>query len=73
MMTNPHVSRTTIATFINPSPDCMIKPAKCLTSETNPALYPSISFKEFITSSNAYGPYTARVFQNASKKSVVDG
>ncbi|KAK6141629.1 hypothetical protein DH2020_024632 [Rehmannia glutinosa] len=63
VVTNKEKSRTTIATFINPCPDCIIEPAKVTVNEANPPLYPSLSFKEFVNVSKPFGPYTD-VIQN---------
>ncbi|XP_073049059.1 hyoscyamine 6-dioxygenase-like [Primulina eburnea] len=58
VVTNPNSARTTIATFINPLPHCIIEPAKCLVNESNPPLYNSMSFQEFVDASKAFGPHT---------------
>ncbi|KAH6828257.1 hypothetical protein C2S53_015875 [Perilla frutescens var. hirtella] len=58
VVTNPKEGRTSIATFINPMPDCIIEPAKLLVNEANPPLYPSLSFKEFVNVSKPFGPFT---------------
>ncbi|CAI9781259.1 unnamed protein product [Fraxinus pennsylvanica] len=58
VMTNSEEDRLTIATFINPSPNCTVEPAKALINESNPPLYDSFMFKDFVVSSNAFGPYT---------------
>ncbi|KAK6141634.1 hypothetical protein DH2020_024607 [Rehmannia glutinosa] len=63
VVTNKEKSRATIATFINPCPDCIIEPAKVIVNEANPPLYPSLSFKEFVNVSKPFGPFTD-VIQN---------
>ncbi|KAH6813675.1 hypothetical protein C2S51_022693 [Perilla frutescens var. frutescens] len=61
VVTNSEKGRTSIATFINPMPDCIIEPAKVLVNEANPPLYPSLPFKEFVNVSKAFGPFTDAV------------
>ncbi|KAK6164468.1 hypothetical protein DH2020_001332 [Rehmannia glutinosa] len=63
VVTNKEEARTTIATFINPCPDCIIEPSKVIVNEANPPLYPPLSFKEFVNVSKPFGPYTD-VIQN---------
>lgn len=58
VMTNSEEDRLTIATFINPSPNCIVEPAKALINESNPPLYDSFMHKDFVVSSKAFGPYT---------------
>ncbi|PIN04040.1 Iron/ascorbate family oxidoreductase [Handroanthus impetiginosus] len=58
VVTNQEVARTTIATFINPVPDCIIQPAEVLLTNSNPALYPPLSFREFVNANKAFGPHT---------------
>ncbi|KAL2510813.1 2-oxoglutarate (2OG) and Fe(II)-dependent oxygenase superfamily protein [Abeliophyllum distichum] len=60
-VTNSEEDRLSIATFINPSPNCIIEPAKVLINESNPPLYDSFLFKDFIGSSKAFGPFTELV------------
>ncbi|XP_057798091.1 hyoscyamine 6-dioxygenase-like [Salvia miltiorrhiza] len=65
VVANPKQGRTTIATFINPRPDCIIEPAKLFVNEATPPLYPSLSFKEFVNVSKPFGPFTdALTLQN---------
>ncbi|KAG8389219.1 hypothetical protein BUALT_Bualt02G0206100 [Buddleja alternifolia] len=58
VVTNSEEARTAIATFINPSPDSIIEPAQTLVNQSNPPLYPPLSFKDFVIASKAFGPYT---------------
>ncbi|WJZ90644.1 hypothetical protein VitviT2T_009774 [Vitis vinifera] len=53
VMTNPREARTTSATFINPSPDCVIHPAEALVNSSNPPLYKAFKYVDF------FGTYTA--------------
>ncbi|KAL8055183.1 hypothetical protein ABFX02_04G040800 [Erythranthe guttata] len=58
VVTNQEAARTTIATFINPSPDCIIQPAKLLIDEDNPPIYQPLSFRDFVNVSKPFGPFT---------------
>ncbi|KAI3449760.1 hypothetical protein Pfo_006425 [Paulownia fortunei] len=58
VVTNKEEARTTIATFINPCPDCIIEPAKVFVNEVNPPLYPPQSFKDFVNVTKPFGPFT---------------
>ncbi|KAJ9696902.1 hypothetical protein PVL29_008901 [Vitis rotundifolia] len=53
VMTNPRQARTTAATFINPSPDCVIHPAEALVNSSNPPLYKAFKYVDF------FGFYTS--------------
>ncbi|KAA8543360.1 hypothetical protein F0562_021145 [Nyssa sinensis] len=57
-VTNPTEARTSIATFINPSSNCIIEPAQALVNALNPPLYEAFLYKEFVNSSKAFGPDT---------------
>ncbi|KAF8661117.1 hypothetical protein HU200_057223 [Digitaria exilis] len=46
-MTNSEQPRTSVATFIMPSGDCLIGPAEDFIDENNPPLYRSLTFAEF--------------------------
>ncbi|KAK3014702.1 hypothetical protein RJ639_009632 [Escallonia herrerae] len=54
-VTNSSEARATIATFINPSFDCIIEPAKALVNDMNPQLYKPFQYKDFVSTSNAFG------------------
>ncbi|XP_052169943.1 hyoscyamine 6-dioxygenase-like isoform X1 [Diospyros lotus] len=47
VMTNSKAARTTVVSFIVPSSDCLIEPAKSLVNEHNPALYRTFRFDDF--------------------------
>ncbi|GFP82898.1 hyoscyamine 6-dioxygenase [Phtheirospermum japonicum] len=64
VVTNKEEARTSITTFINPNPDCIIEPATLFVNEANPPLYPPLSFKEFVNVSKPFGPFTD-VVQNS--------
>ncbi|PIN23103.1 Iron/ascorbate family oxidoreductase [Handroanthus impetiginosus] len=70
VVTNAKQARSTIATFINPSPDCIIQPAKVLVNEANPPLYPSLSFKDFVHASKPFGPSTDALQIGVPSKNV---
>ncbi|KAA8550760.1 hypothetical protein F0562_002444 [Nyssa sinensis] len=53
-VTNSSAARTSIVTFISPSRNCVIEPAKALVSSSNPPLFRAFQYKEFI------GTYTAK-------------
>jgi isopenicillin N synthase-like dioxygenase len=48
VVVSSNVARTTIASFIHPSLDVLIEPAKSLVSEANPPLYKCFTFEDFI-------------------------
>ncbi|GER24924.1 2-oxoglutarate (2OG) and Fe(II)-dependent oxygenase superfamily protein [Striga asiatica] len=58
VVTSKEGSRTSIASFINPSPDCIIEPAKVLVNESNPPLYQPTTFKDFVKAFKPFGPFT---------------
>ncbi|PWA52177.1 Non-heme dioxygenase N-terminal domain-containing protein [Artemisia annua] len=64
VVTSTHETRISIATFVNPSPDCIIEPAKVLVNELEPSRYTASQYKEYVKSSKAYGDYTVAI-QNA--------
>lgn len=47
VMTNLGVARTTVATFIMPTTDCLIGPAAEFLSDDNPPAYRTMTFGEF--------------------------
>lgn len=61
VVTNKEAARTTIATFINPNPDCIIEPAKVAINQDNPPKFKPLSFREFVNVSKPFGPYTNAV------------
>lgn len=50
---NQREARTTAATFINHSPDCVIEPAEALVNASNPPVYKAFKYRDF------FGTYTA--------------
>ncbi|WMV47356.1 hypothetical protein MTR67_040741 [Solanum verrucosum] len=64
-VTNSKEARTSIAIFVNPTPNSIVEPAKVLLNDSNPPLYKSILYKDFINSSKAFGVHTD-VIQNDS-------
>ncbi|XP_057507821.1 hyoscyamine 6-dioxygenase-like [Actinidia eriantha] len=46
-VTNTSVARTSLVTFISPSMECVIEPAKAIVSESSPPLFRSYQYKEF--------------------------
>ncbi|KAL3644961.1 hypothetical protein CASFOL_010141 [Castilleja foliolosa] len=65
VVTNKEEARTSITTFINPNPDCVIEPAKVCVNDVTPPLYQPLSFKDFVNVSKPFGPFTD-VVQNGS-------
>ncbi|KAK7303746.1 hypothetical protein RJT34_14660 [Clitoria ternatea] len=49
VMTSKEVARTTIGSFIHPSVNCQIEPAKALVDEWNPPLYMPFQYKDFLS------------------------
>ncbi|KAI7992919.1 Hyoscyamine 6-dioxygenase [Camellia lanceoleosa] len=47
-VTNSSIARTSIVTFISPSKECVIEPAKALVKSGNPQLFKGVQYKEFI-------------------------
>ncbi|KAI3514587.1 hypothetical protein L1887_13130 [Cichorium endivia] len=66
VVNNTHETRISIATFVNPSPDCIIEPAKVLVNELEPSQYTAKQYKEFVQCNKAFGDYTVAL-QNALK------
>ncbi|XP_055811808.1 hyoscyamine 6-dioxygenase-like isoform X1 [Solanum dulcamara] len=62
-VTNSKEARTSIAIFVNPTPNSIVEPAKVLLNESNPPLYESILYRDFINASKAFGIHTD-VIQN---------
>ncbi|KAF5937488.1 hypothetical protein HYC85_024994 [Camellia sinensis] len=46
-VTNSSIARTSIVTFISPSRECVIEPAKALVSVCSPPLFKAVRYKEF--------------------------
>ncbi|KAI7730135.1 hypothetical protein M8C21_001423 [Ambrosia artemisiifolia] len=61
VVTSKHETRRSIATFVNPSPNCIIEPAKILVNESEPALYKPTQYKDFVQYNNSFGDYTAAI------------
>ncbi|KAJ0761653.1 putative hyoscyamine (6S)-dioxygenase [Helianthus annuus] len=76
VVTSTHETRRSIATFVNPSPNCIIEPAKNLVNELEPtqykasqnlvnelepALYKPSQYKDYVLHSNAFGDDTAAI------------
>ncbi|KAI3773009.1 hypothetical protein L6452_04206 [Arctium lappa] len=59
-----HETRRSIATFVNPSPDSIIEPAKTLVNELEPIRYKASRYKEYVHRNKAFGDYTVAL-QNA--------
>ncbi|KAK3026177.1 hypothetical protein RJ639_040564 [Escallonia herrerae] len=66
-VTNSSEARATIATFINPSFDCVIEPAKALVNDLNPQLYKPFQYKDFVSTSNAFGHHSPTFLHCRSK------
>ncbi|CAN4093320.1 unnamed protein product [Withania somnifera] len=64
-VTNSREARTSIAVFVNPAPNCIVEPAKILLNESNPPLYQSIIYKDFINASKAFGIHTDAIQKEA--------
>ncbi|KAK4732052.1 hypothetical protein R3W88_025040 [Solanum pinnatisectum] len=62
-VTNSKEARTSIAIFVNPTPNSIVEPAKVLLNDSNLPLYKSILYKDFINASKAFGVHTD-VIQN---------
>ncbi|XP_076889476.1 hyoscyamine 6-dioxygenase-like [Bidens hawaiensis] len=58
VVNNTNETRLSIATFVNPSPDCIIGPAKHLMNELEPPLYTASVYKDYVHRFNAFGDYT---------------
>ncbi|KAL6611197.1 hypothetical protein ACP70R_039125 [Stipagrostis hirtigluma subsp. patula] len=48
VVTNSEVGRTSMATFIKPTADCLIGPAQELLNEDNPPCYQTLTFYDFM-------------------------
>jgi 2'-deoxymugineic-acid 2'-dioxygenase/mugineic-acid 3-dioxygenase len=48
VMTNSRLARTSVATFIMPTPDCLIGPGDEFISEENPPCYRTTMFRDFM-------------------------
>ncbi|KAM0893434.1 hypothetical protein ACQ4PT_025120 [Festuca glaucescens] len=48
VMLNARLARTSVATFIMPTPDCLISPAEEFVSEENPSSYRTTMFRDFM-------------------------
>lgn len=46
-VTNTSIARMSLCSFIGPSPESIIEPAKALVSESNPKLFKPISSKDY--------------------------
>ncbi|MCD9641387.1 hypothetical protein HAX54_027554 [Datura stramonium] len=55
---NARETRTSIAVFINPAPNCIVEPAKVLLNESNRPLYKSILYRDFVNAFKAFGIHT---------------
>ncbi|KAM3355938.1 hyoscyamine 6-dioxygenase [Capsicum galapagoense] len=64
-VTNSREARTSIALFVNPTPNCIVEPAKVLLNESNPPLYKFILYKDFINASKAFGIHTDAIQKEA--------
>uniref|UniRef100_A0A5B7BHZ9 Putative hyoscyamine 6-dioxygenase-like n=1 Tax=Davidia involucrata TaxID=16924 RepID=A0A5B7BHZ9_DAVIN len=60
-VTNSAEARTSIATFVTPSSNCIVEPAKGLVNALDPPLYKAFLYKEFVNSSKAFGPDTEAI------------
>lgn len=60
-MTNPNVARRSIATLINPSPNCIVEPAEVLVDDLNPSLYEPTLYKDFVLHSRGFGAFTKSI------------
>ena len=49
VVTNSNVARTTASLFFNPSSETLVEPAKALIDASNPALYKSLTYKDFLS------------------------
>ncbi|KAI3773003.1 hypothetical protein L6452_04199 [Arctium lappa] len=58
VVNSKHETRRSIATFVNPSLDCIIEPAKVLINELEPARYEASKYKDFIGRNKSFGDHT---------------
>lgn len=61
-VTNKERGRISIASFINPSPNCIVEPAKVLVDEMNPPLYKPALYKDFV--------YTPKVYDRPTEANI---
>ena len=57
VVTNSNLVRTTASFALNPFNETLIEPAKALVDASNPALYKSFSYKDFIIKYRAAASY----------------
>ncbi|XP_076889482.1 hyoscyamine 6-dioxygenase-like [Bidens hawaiensis] len=57
-------TRLSMATFLNPSPDCIIEPAKQLVNELEPPLYRATQYKDFVHHNKSFGDYTGAILKS---------
>ncbi|KAI3773008.1 hypothetical protein L6452_04205 [Arctium lappa] len=72
VVTKKHEARRTIATHVNPSPDCIVEPAKALVNELEPPRYKSFRYIDFVERNKVFGDYTkeyTNAFQNVARSS----
>lgn len=61
-MTNGGETRFSVATLINPSPNCIVQPAKALVDdELNPPRYEATLYKDFVYKTKGFGPLTGTI------------
>ncbi|KAM0030805.1 putative oxoglutarate/iron-dependent dioxygenase, non-hem dioxygenase domain-containing protein [Helianthus debilis subsp. tardiflorus] len=61
VVTSTRETRLSIATFVNPSLDCIVEPAKVLVNELEPSLYVGSQYKDYVQRTNAFGAYSAAI------------
>ncbi|KAJ9547890.1 hypothetical protein OSB04_020534 [Centaurea solstitialis] len=61
VVNNKDETRISIATFLNPLPECIIEPAKVLVNELEPARYEATQYKDFIGRNKSFGDYTGTI------------
>ncbi|KAK1420549.1 hypothetical protein QVD17_22236 [Tagetes erecta] len=61
VVTSANETRRSIATFVNPSPDCIIEPAKILVNELEPSVYTASQYKDYVQRNKAFGDYTTAI------------
>ena len=57
MVTNSNLARTTAAFALDPFNETLIEPAKALVDANNPALFKSLSYKDFLIKYRADASY----------------
>lgn len=60
-VTNPNEARRSIATLVNPSPNCIVEPAEVLVDDLNPSLYEPTLYKDFVLHSRGFGAFTKSI------------